>query len=66
MDDNDVVVAKQTFAYRDLIFHAGRTRVRRDHPACQDNPGYFEELDATIHYPSVEQATRAPGRRRGE
>lgn len=42
-------------------------RVRAGHPLLDKQPGYFEpaEMRVTFDVPAVEQATAAPGERRG-
>ena len=65
----DVYVAKESFAWsgpdgENYQVHKGRTRVRAGHPLLAANPGYFELADVTVHY-DIEQATAAPGEKRG-
>ena len=63
-----IYVAKESFACdvdgENYQFHKGRTRVRASHPAVKANPDYFEPVELEVHY-DVEQATAAPGERRG-
>lgn len=42
----------------------GVTRLRADHPIVRSAPGLFGPLQSS--YPEVEQATAAPGERRGQ
>lgn len=63
---DDILIAVESAAIRydgDLVFvHKGRTRVRKGHPILKGNEHLFGPID--VHY-DVEQATRAPGERRG-
>lgn len=47
------------------VIHAGVTRVREGHPLLDAYRGYFEPADTGVHY-EVEQATAAPGEKRGD
>lgn len=46
------------------VFVRNVTRVRAGHPLLRAVPDYFRPLDELIHY-DVEQATAAPGEKRG-
>jgi hypothetical protein len=50
-----------------IVVTANQTRVRSNHPLVKANPGYFRSADdsATYEDEDVEQATAAPGERRG-
>jgi hypothetical protein len=62
-----MLVAKESFATnwegQDRSFVAGMTRVRDGHPILKGIEHLFEPVRA--HY-EIEQATDAPGERRGE
>jgi hypothetical protein len=45
-----------------VVIHRGVTRVRAGHQLLKDYPDLFEPLD--VHF-DVEQATAAPGEKRG-
>ncbi len=64
-----VWVATETFACEvdgaGVIVHAGETRVREGHPMLDAYRGSFQLADQGIHFDTVEQATAAPGERRG-
>jgi hypothetical protein len=66
-EEAPMLVAKESFAYRfngeDHQFSAGQTRVRAGHPILEGIEHLFEPIKA--HY-EVEQATAAPGEKRGE
>jgi hypothetical protein len=47
-----------------LTFTKGVTRVRAGHPLLKGRESLFEPIDETVHY-DVEQATAAPGEKRG-
>ena len=42
----------------------GRTRIRANHPIAKRWPDFFAESDAD--YPELEEATKGPGKKRGE
>jgi hypothetical protein len=44
--------------------HKGKTRVREGHQLLADNPQYYELAGEHVHF-DVEQATAAPGEKRG-
>ena len=44
--------------------HAGITRITADHPFARATPDWWEEIES--HFPSVEQATAAPGELRDD
>lgn len=48
-----------------LVFVKGVTRIRAGHPLAKLVPDYFEPIDESVHYDEIEQATRAPGEKRG-
>jgi len=64
--EDQIMVAKESFFTRwdgeDRQFIAGMTRVRAGHPILVGREHLFEPIGA--HY-EVEQATNAPGERRG-
>lgn len=63
-----VWVATETFACEidgaSVIVQAGVTRVREGHPMLDSYRDKFEESDRHVHF-DVEQATAAPGEKRG-
>jgi len=63
-----VYVANESFACqidgKDYQIAKGITRVREGHPLLQANPQYFRPMEDNVHY-DVEQATAAPGEKRG-
>lgn len=63
-----VFVANTTFATEldgaQVIVHKGQTRVRAGHVLLERAPGCFDPVDLDVHF-DVEQATAAPGERRG-
>jgi hypothetical protein len=69
MADNDIMVAKQSFATTldgvTTIVHAGKTRARRGHELVSRNPGAWDRADASIDY-DVEDASAMPGVRRAQ
>lgn len=62
-----IFVAKESFSFDQdgatVMVTAGRTRVREGHPILAGKEQFFEEL--VVDY-EVEQATAAPGEKRGE
>lgn len=66
---SDVFVAKETFACEidgvPTMVHGGQTRVREGHPLLDSYRDYFESADTGIQF-EVEQATAAPGEKRGD
>jgi len=64
MASSDILVAKESFSWENIVFAKGQTRVRADHPAAKANPQYFERVDLSLTY-EVEQATARPGEKRG-
>jgi hypothetical protein len=46
-------------------FTKGVTRVRKGHPLLKDHGVFFQPVEEDVHY-EVEQATAAPGEKRGE
>lgn len=66
--DADVFVANTTFATQvdgtPVVVRKGRDRVRRGHELLRDHPGFFDPVDLEVTY-DVEQATQAPGEKRG-
>jgi hypothetical protein len=49
-----------------FVVQDGRTMLWSDHPAVRDNPHYFRVVTATYEIePRIEQATAAPGEKRG-
>jgi len=53
---------------KEYDFNMGITRVAADHPLVKACPLYFEPIDdgSRAVVPDVEQATAAPGERRGD
>ena len=49
----------------DVPFIRGVTRVRAGHPLLKGREYLFEPVDLTVHY-DIEEATAAPGEKRGE
>lgn len=67
---NDVYVARESFVCEvdGTVYTVTRgERVRRGHPLLRAQAGSFESVDSTVTYdmPDVEQATAAPGEKRG-
>ncbi len=66
---DSVWVATETFACEvdgaGVIVHSGQTRVREGHPMLDTYRQSFKLADEGIHFETVEQATAAPGERRG-
>jgi hypothetical protein len=66
--NGDVYIAKESGSAevdgRTLTFTKGITRVRAGHPLLKGREGLFEPVDDVVHY-DVEQATAAPGEKRG-
>jgi hypothetical protein len=64
--DGPILIATETFAWTfggaEHVFQAGVTRVRSGHPILEGIEHLFKPVDA--HY-DIEQATAAPGERRG-
>lgn len=60
-----IVVANQTFAHGEDVFIEGKSRVRADHPAVSDCPGFFDSLEEEVTIGHVEAATAEPGEKRG-
>lgn len=64
-----IYIARQAFvcAIGDEVYHVKEgERVRSGHPLLDAQPGYFDPVDDKIHFDvPVEQATSAPGERRG-
>lgn len=64
----DILIATETFTTEvdgvPQVIQKGVTRVRAGHPLAEQNPDYFEPADRHIHF-DVEQATKAPGEKRG-
>lgn len=66
--DSQIFVATDSFAAEVdgevIVAHKGQTRVRAGHPLLVGREHLFEPIDAHVQY-EVEQATAAPGERRG-
>jgi hypothetical protein len=64
--DEEILIAVDSGAVtvegREYIVHKGITRVRAAHPLAKAMPDLFKPID--VHY-DVEQATAAPGEKRG-
>lgn len=68
--ESDIYVATASFACEidgDKLFINKGERVRAGHPLLKAQGGFFEPVDTSVHYdiPDVEQATAAPGEKRG-
>jgi hypothetical protein len=67
--DQDIYVATESgsceVAGENHVFVKGITRVRAGHPLLKAVPDYFKPIELEVHY-DVEQATAAPGERRGQ
>ncbi len=65
----DIYVAKETGAVEldgsPVMIQKGHTRVRQGHQLLKRYPEMFEPIDLFVHY-DVEQATAAPGEKRGQ
>lgn len=63
-----IFVANSTFATEidgvQVIVHKGHTRVREGHELLARAGSCFDPVDLEVHY-DVEQATKAPGEKRG-
>ena len=66
---DSVWVATESFACEvdgaGVIVHAGQTRVREGHPMLDTYRQSFKLADQGLHFDTVEQATAAPGEKRG-
>lgn len=66
---SDIFVARETFVCalngEQITVQAGVTRVRAGHPLVETYANYFEPADTDLHF-DVEQATAAPGEKRGQ
>lgn len=64
----DILIAKESFTTTidGMLYNVvkGHTRVAADHPLARLNADFFEVPSGHIHY-GVEQATKAPGEKRG-
>lgn len=68
-DKNDVLVAIETGSGllddgTEVRWTKGRTRVRANHAIAKKWPNFFAESDAD--YPEIEEATKDPGKKRGQ
>jgi hypothetical protein len=64
----DIYVAKHSFSCEldgEKLFVTQGERIRAGHPLLRAQGDYFEPVDMTVRY-DVEQATAAPGEKRGE
>lgn len=68
MASSDVYIARQSFVAqvegKKVFITEGVTRVRRGHALLKGREHLFEPADAHVHF-EVEQATAAPGEKRG-
>ena len=68
MSNDEILVAKDSFAAHvdgeTLVVRKGVTRVRKGHPLLKGREELFEPIDRKVDY-DVEQATAAPGEKRG-
>lgn len=69
MAKSDIYVATETFATEingtPQVIHEGVTRVREGHDLLKRFPDWFAPADTGVDF-DVEQATAAPGEKRGE
>lgn len=67
--DRQIFVCSETFISNyegaPIKFVQDLTRVRAGHPLLTQFPDKFKPVDAHYEVPEVEQATAAPGERRG-
>lgn len=67
-DKDTIYIAKESGSAevdgQAYVFIKGVTRVRGGHPLLKGHEELFEPVDMTVHY-DVEQATAAPGEKRG-
>lgn len=66
----DIYVATTSFACEldgEKVFVNAGERVRSGHPLLKSQGAYFQPSDESVHFdmPEVEQATSAPGEKRG-
>ena len=65
----DIYVATESGAVEldgtPVMVYKGMTRVRAGHRLLRQYPSMFEPIDLLVHY-DVEQATAAPGEKRGQ
>lgn len=65
----DIYVAQETGAVEldgsPVMIYKGVTRVRAGHSLLRDHPTMFAPIDLGVHY-DVEQASAAPGEKRGQ
>jgi hypothetical protein len=70
MANDGIMIATETFAAQvgdePFMVHKGQTRVRADHQLVKNNPDYFEPVADAVTIGDVEQATAAPGEKRGQ
>lgn len=68
MAKSDIYVANETFSAEvdgtPVVVHKGQTRVRAGHPLLDGREALFDRVEDEVQY-DVEQATAAPGERRG-
>jgi hypothetical protein len=68
MSDRTVYVATESFVAlidgENYVVRKGKTRVRAGHPLLQGREMWFSPADLNVDY-EVEQATAAPGEKRG-
>jgi hypothetical protein len=66
----EVYVATETGSVdikgQNYVFYRDVTRVAADHPLIKACPDFFAPAEDRLHYGGVEQATAAPGEKRGE
>jgi hypothetical protein len=66
---SDIFVAKESFSAtvdgESIVVRKGQTRVRGGHPLLEGREALFEPVDLSVHY-DIEQATKAPGEKRGQ
>ena len=65
----DIYVAKESGSAevegKPFTFVRGVTRIRAGHPALRQLGQFFKPVEENVHY-DIEQATSAPGEKRGD
>jgi hypothetical protein len=66
---NDMMLARESGSVEidgtEYQLHRGVTRVKRSHPLHAVNPGWWELDESAVTY-EVEDATKEPGKKRGQ
>jgi len=69
---NGILIATETFATNidgvPTVIHKDVTRVREGHPVALGNPDFFRPVEDRVDHElaDIEQATAAPGEKRGQ